>query len=301
MAKFQSLWIGKALSPLEILCIRSFLVHGHEFELYAYEELRGLPEGCTLRDAGAIQPREQVFRYRDGHGKGSPAGFANLFRYKLLAEKGGWWVDTDVLCLASDLPEAEVVFAPEEPGRYNVAIMKFPAGHPLMDWLYTTATTMGRGVLFGQTGPDLMTRGIHANGMQHLASPQDSFYPIHYSQAKQVLDPRARNTVATSVQGATFLHLWNEMLRRMHYAKTVAPPSGSYLRACFEHHGMIEAFKREYFVTRRGEKVCLDVRTRRDSAGGACGRFAGRLGDWILLHCDPTRKRVRLARTAVED
>ena len=103
-------------------------MHGHEFELYAYEELRGLPEGCTLRDAGAIQPREQVFRYRDGHGKGSPAGFANLFRYKLLAEKGGWWVDTDVLCLASDLPEAEVVFAPEEPGRYNVAIMKFPAG-----------------------------------------------------------------------------------------------------------------------------------------------------------------------------
>lgn len=301
MTKFQSLWIGKTLSPLEVLCIRSFLAHGHAFELYSYGELREVPAGCTLKDAGSILPREQIFRYRQGRGKGSLAGFSNLFRYKLLTEKGGWWVDTDVLCLASDLPETEVVFAPEEPGRYNVAIMKFPAGHALMDWIYTSATAMGRGVRFGQTGPELMTRGIQANEMQHLASPQDSFYPIHYTKAKYVLDPRARNTVATRVRNAMFLHLWNEMFRRMHYAKTIAPPSGSYLRACFEHYGMIESFSREYFVARHGERVYLDIRKRRDSGEGGRGSLVGRIEDWILLHCNPANKKVRLPQSIVEE
>jgi hypothetical protein len=62
-----------------------------------------LPEGVIVGDANEIVPRGKVFAYRNkntfGHGKGSYAGFSDIFRYKLLYEKGGWWTDMDVTCL----------------------------------------------------------------------------------------------------------------------------------------------------------------------------------------------------------
>jgi len=48
----QSLWVGERLSPIEQLCVSSFLHHGHEFHLYAYGELAGVPAGAALKDAG---------------------------------------------------------------------------------------------------------------------------------------------------------------------------------------------------------------------------------------------------------
>ncbi len=100
----HSLWIGKTLSRVELLCIESFLAHKHSFHLWVYETPETpLPEGTILEDANKIIPDKNVFSYRKtnqfGHGKGSYAGFSDIFRYKLLYEHGGWWVDMDVICL----------------------------------------------------------------------------------------------------------------------------------------------------------------------------------------------------------
>ncbi|MEM1320984.1 MAG: glycosyltransferase [Bacteroidota bacterium] len=120
----NSLWIGKKLSAIELLTLHSFLRHGHTFHLWVYEELdNDLPDGVVLRNANEIIPHEAVFAYpkrsrldqlrirladRGLHfmrpkgidwGDGSYAGFSDIFRYKLLFEKGGWWVDMDVTCL----------------------------------------------------------------------------------------------------------------------------------------------------------------------------------------------------------
>ena len=46
-----------------------------------------------------------MFFYTDALHVGSVAGFSNLFRYELLRRDGGWWVDTDVLCLAAELAD----------------------------------------------------------------------------------------------------------------------------------------------------------------------------------------------------
>src|SRR4051812_10885773 len=89
----NGLWIGQ-LSPLEQLCIRSFIVQGHPYHLYTYDALDNVPAGVTLQDAGQILPKSLIFRNQLGKGKGSVAAFSDLFRYKLLLERGGWWVDT---------------------------------------------------------------------------------------------------------------------------------------------------------------------------------------------------------------
>lgn len=100
----HGLWIGTSLSPVELLCIKSFQANGHEFHLWVYDAIETtLPENTVIEDASKIIPRENVFCYKYsnqfGHGKGSYAGFSDIFRYKLLYDYGGWWVDMDVVCL----------------------------------------------------------------------------------------------------------------------------------------------------------------------------------------------------------
>ncbi|MDD3876216.1 MAG: glycosyltransferase [Bacteroidales bacterium] len=100
----HGLWIGKHLSPVELLCIHSFIAQGHEFHLWLYDKLEtALPLETIIEDASQIIPASAIFSYSStnqfGHGKGSYAGFSDIFRYRLLYEKGGWWTDMDVICL----------------------------------------------------------------------------------------------------------------------------------------------------------------------------------------------------------
>ena len=92
----QGLWIGAELSVMEQLSIASFLRNGHEYHLYTYAELANVPAGTVIRDANEILPAAAIFQYKD---RPSYAGFSNFFRYKLLLERGGWWVDSDLVCL----------------------------------------------------------------------------------------------------------------------------------------------------------------------------------------------------------
>src|SRR4051794_2405253 len=92
---FQSFWWGP-LSPYERLCLNSFIDRGHTFDLYTYDPNLAVPAGVQLLDAAAILDQSEFFVYDNEPGRGSPSAFANLFRYKLLRDKGGWWVDTDV-------------------------------------------------------------------------------------------------------------------------------------------------------------------------------------------------------------
>lgn len=140
------MWIGKTLSPIELLCIKSFLFHGHEFHLWAYDVIEtSLPEGVILEDACLIIPSEKVFYYKNknqfGHGKGSFAGFSDIFRYKLLYEKGGWWVDMDVCCLKPFDFAQEYVFRSHHDFPVVGNIMKCPKGSELMKVCYEEAMT----------------------------------------------------------------------------------------------------------------------------------------------------------------
>jgi hypothetical protein len=133
----NALWIGKTLSKLELLTIRSFLSFGHRFRLWAYDAIEtALPEGVILADANEIIGKEQVFFYRNwnsyGHGKGSYAGFSDLFRYKVLYTKGGWWADMDITCLRPLYTDKAYFFRPHHNMPVVGNLMKCPKGSELM-------------------------------------------------------------------------------------------------------------------------------------------------------------------------
>lgn len=140
----HGLWIGPTLSPIEMMCIRSYLHAGHTFWLWTYEPTALVPEGTIVKNAADILPENAIFRYKHsnkfGHGKGSLAGFSDIFRYKLLHEYGGWWTDMDITCLRPlDIPEPYVFRNNGEKGIVG-NLMKCPPGSALMDYCYRRAS-----------------------------------------------------------------------------------------------------------------------------------------------------------------
>src|SRR5687768_4377244 len=110
----QSLWIGKSLSVMERLSISSFLKNGHPFHLYVYEAVKGIPEGVTIKDASDVLPTDKIFISFDSY-----AHFSDIFRYKLLLEKGNYWVDTDIICMKPFTRSTDYVFASERRRQHH--------------------------------------------------------------------------------------------------------------------------------------------------------------------------------------
>jgi hypothetical protein len=217
MAKIiNSLWVGRPLSAIERLCITSFLQNGHEFHLYCYDKIGNIPDGTVLRDATEILPASEIFSYQHGNAKGSLAAFANLFRLKFLLERGGWWVDTDVVCLRPFDFEEDFVFASERTysgSQATNAVLKFPKGHKIARLYYETAERKNRAQMkWGEIGPLLIDRIVRENGLESFVKPPEVFCPLANWQWTTLLSPKP---LAQMVTGKTrAVHLWHEHWRR---------------------------------------------------------------------------------------
>jgi mannosyltransferase OCH1-like enzyme len=208
----QTLWIGPALSSMERMALCSFLAHGHDVHLYAYDSIAGVPPGTVVRDAEEILPRSRIFQYRDF---GSYAGFANYFRYRLLLLRGGWWIDTDMVCLRpfTDLATDHVFSSEEHEGRnlVNCGAIKAPAGSAAIEWAWNVCDGLDPSTIrWGQTGPRLLSEAVTRFGLESFVQSPESFCPIGYDDWDRMLDPEG-----SPIAGEPYaVHLWNEMWRR---------------------------------------------------------------------------------------
>ena len=234
---FQSFWHGGVLSPYELFCLKSFIDCGHAVDLYTYDLNLVAPAGVRVCDAAELVGRDEVFVYQaEGFGKGSPSAFSNHFRYKLLAERGGWWIDTDVVCLTDRIPVVEEFFARQDADYVACGTMYFPPGHPIMLRCLEQTIKLGRTVKWGDTGPHMLTRVLQEAGSLDRAVPASVCYPIHYSQAVDLLRPSKTAVLAPRIETSLFLHLWNSMLDYRGVQKTCLPPKGSLLRSWMDKH-----------------------------------------------------------------
>ena len=207
----QSLWIGSSLSAMEQLGIASHIAHGHEFHLYAYDEIQNVPRGTVMKDAAAILPASRIFMYKS---HASYAGFANFFRYKLLHDKGGWWSDTDSVCIRPLEFAEDHVFSSEFSKGVNMVnngVIKAPSGSELMRWAWESCDARDTSKLeWGETGPSLMAEGVRKFGLDDCIQPHTAFCPIGYKDWRAVLDPRADLEFGDETYA---VHLWNERWR----------------------------------------------------------------------------------------
>jgi hypothetical protein len=236
--EFSSFWHGGEFPPHCWICLKSFIDHGHNLTLYCYRDL-GVPAGVQIRDAEEILPATSIFYYEKGPGTGSISAFSNVFRYKLLADRGGWWVDVDVLCMSDNLPEQDIAFGWESEQALGTAILKLPIGHSLSTQLFRSAmdivTKRGSELEWGEIGPRLFLRLVSECGLLSLASPVSVFYPIEWTEAHLMLLPEQCDALLERTTKSSFLHLWNEVFRRGNFNLS-KPPAGSFLSSIFARY-----------------------------------------------------------------
>ena len=142
MVLVQSLWVGNDLSLLEIYSIRSFLKLGYKFHLYIYDPIKNIPKGVVIKDANEIMPRKLIFTLKDAY-----LPFSDIFRYKMLYEKGNYWVDVDLIALRKFDFKEPFVFSSErtiQKGAYrlkqkfipNIGVLKAPPKSAFYKELY---------------------------------------------------------------------------------------------------------------------------------------------------------------------
>ena len=141
----HSLWIGDNLSSLELLTLNSFTQSGYEFNLWVYDIDLPVPHNIVKKNANDIIPESEVFYYKNaskyGHGKGSLAGFSDIFRYQLLYKYGGIWVDMDITCLQPLDISSDHFFRHHHTFGLVGNVLKAPQNSPLMLWCYERSIT----------------------------------------------------------------------------------------------------------------------------------------------------------------
>lgn len=233
----SSLWVGDTLPPLAELSIRSFLDHGIAFQLFTYRVYPNVPEGATVRSAREILSESSVYL----HSSGSYGMFSDWFRYALLEQEGGWWVDLDVVCLSDNLPGTLPWYACQEPGVCSSGLLAFPPHHPLvtamrqlaedpaspMPWdgegdllrkeNFRTAVPdvreRRRSMSWGHSGPDMLTVAVRHFGLESCGAPAETVYPVPYTCWRSTFNG-SLTLDSPGLSRAWALHLWGEMLRR---------------------------------------------------------------------------------------
>lgn len=235
MTVFQTFFSGAGLGICERACLASFAAHGHSLRLYTYERQLDVPVGVELADAATVIPRTE----RDAFFEAAPGRvtqFANGFRYRLLNEHGGWWVDTDVMCLSAKVPEVEIVLGREHGDFVGNAIMRFPSGHPLLaeaerfwreNWAVDT---------WAFTGPHLVSRLAREFDLGSVVASQADLYPVAWPHALELFDPARRSEINRAIAEKPFLHIWLSMLPRYGLPRDTVPPLGCVLRDLVERY-----------------------------------------------------------------
>ncbi|MDR2036464.1 MAG: hypothetical protein LBQ60_00925 [Bacteroidales bacterium] len=209
----RGLWVNGELNRMQQLCIRSYLANGHEFHLYTYNTEIEVPPGTTIRNAGQVIPEKDIF-YDD---RGSLCSFADLFRYELLFEYGGWWVDMDLICLKPFDFASEYVFASEHDPAFNqkvcIGAIKVPPHSDIMQYCRQTAYKIISDftrVPWGSLGCGLFYSfmEIHGSYMAHVQPPH-VFCPVPYYHYQLLFS----DLLIDFTEKTYALHFWNEMLR----------------------------------------------------------------------------------------
>ena len=271
---FATFWGSETISAYEAACINSYVAHGYTFTVYSYEAVKNLPAGVINGDARDITDPANMMRFLI-RGKPNLSHFSDLFRYELSRRTDHIWVDADMLMLRRiNLPRWDMLLAKEDPTSVCGAIMRLERNHPKLDHLVNeTLALRDRDLVWGATGPRLLTSLFGKQViMQESYAPQ-YFFPIHFREAWKILLPQYRQECEKLCASAYTLHLWNDQMVRIGIWKRFAPPRGSFLAECFAATNGLDFFE-DFYPLQVMEHMVSNWRFRCE--GGEIG-----MGQWL--------------------
>ena len=239
MDVIQTLWTHGFLSTMERLCLCSYMKNGHEVHLYRYDNVQGIPEGVVVKDCEEIIPRS-LFDYKKFINNGT---FADYFRYKLLLDRGGWWVDTDLVALKPFDFSEEFVFGYMGPWFDDVSTttpksvppralrrhtqelstglinperivsnncIKVPAGSRIMKYMWEECCKFDPAKVnwSEDVGPKLLDKAVKEFGLSSFVKGTHAFNPVYYFHTPRFINPEVRWNFPEDVYA---VHLWNDL------------------------------------------------------------------------------------------
>lgn len=233
---------------MEQLSLASFVKNGHPVHLYSYEPVTNVPDGVVLKDGREILGADRIFKYKQG---GSYAGFSNVFRYKLLLDRGNFWCDLDVVCLRPFDFADEYVFSGATSRKLlglggtqlfiQSCVIKCPPGSDIMRYCYDTSSAKKTDELvWGEIGPDLLQEAVHRfNHLPHVWSRR-AFTTLDWTQAWRFVSGSpivaAQERLKIRWYRSYGVHLYNSIWGKNGYDK-----NGTFPRA-----SLVESLKRRY-------------------------------------------------------
>ena len=117
----------------------------------------------------------------------------------------------------------------------------------------------------------LTTRVSRELGYAHRAYASSVCYPVHYSEAIDVLRPDRAESLRQRTAGSLFVHLWNAMFDHRGVDKTMLPPKGSILREWIDLHP-VDGWAGEYSAEALEQCAAPRHRATHAAVRRACGR-----------------------------
>ena len=203
----QGFWQGD-FTTMERLCCQSFLAQGHQFKLFSYGEIKGVPDGVELCDAAEIVPEYEVNTFRCAQ------QFSDAFRVALLLKKGGWYTDMDnVLLRPLDFTSDHIFYRDYDEATISLALSKAPAGASVLQHCYDFVSSMSpeerSRLSWQEIGSELILGAVEYFHLTSYALPGRAFDPVHHTRVRDLVDPAAKFDLADSYSVHLFHAAWN--------------------------------------------------------------------------------------------
>jgi hypothetical protein len=229
---FNAFWHGPPLSAFHWACLASFVELGHTLNLYAYHPL-DVPAGVTLMAATEIIPAEEIFFFSTPESPTPDVSpFSDVFRFKLLLERGGWWTDVDEICLRRDIPVCRYAWARElAPPFTGASPIKFPKGDPIVREIYEECAALAPNMRYREEiGPALLTRVLerHPTPAAHFGSTQ-AFYPLAWAEGFKLWLPDFHPDIRQRTTSSYFISCYGSLASYIGIDLNRRPPPGSYM------------------------------------------------------------------------
>lgn len=216
-------WSDALPSEMSLLALRSMIRLGHPVNLYTYDDVATMqalvPPGVIVVDAESVVPR---LTYHHVLVHSEIRYFADIFRYAVLQEFGGWWLDADMVLVKPLDFASEHVFSTQwsgvESGHVCVGgVMRAPKGSPHMANMYALSLQRlfnERRVEYGAVGPLLLSEYLLLSDDETLQSsilPPTAFNAIDSCEVDLLVSEGRNGFEILGDPRVTGVHLWGKM------------------------------------------------------------------------------------------
>jgi hypothetical protein len=216
-------WSNASLNAMSYLSLQSMIRQGHPVKLYTYDDVATMqalvPPGVMVADATSVVPRST---YQQAVVHSEIRYFSDIFRYAVLQEHGGWWLDTDIVLVKPLNFGAQHVFSAQWSGVENGhvcvgGVMRAPKGSLHMANLYALALQRlftERRVEYGAVGPLLLSEYLLLSGDEELQSsilPPTTFNAIDWHEVDLFASESRAGFDLLNDPRVTGVHLWGKM------------------------------------------------------------------------------------------